>query len=331
MSALPTEYVPATVALRARIARKTIEAQDICGFELVAADGGALPPFDAGAHIDVHLGRGLVRQYSLCNDPQQAQRYRIAVLRDPASRGGSQAMHALTEGQELDISAPRNHFPLASSAGRHLLLAGGIGITPLLAMAEQLARTEATFALHYCARSMDRTAFAQHLRQAAFADKVHIHHDDGPVAQRLDLAATVAAPGAGDHLYVCGPSGFIEAVLAAARVAGWASEALHREYFAAAPAGASAVADGAFDVCIASTGAVIRVTPAQTVVEALAAAGIKVPVSCEQGVCGTCLTGVLDGTPDHRDVYLTEAEQALGNRFLPCCSRARSPRLVLDL
>lgn len=331
MSALPAEGALAAGTLRARIARKTIEAQDICGFELVAADGGALPPFDAGAHIDVHLGRGLVRQYSLCNDPRHAQRYRIAVLRDPASRGGSQAMHALAEGQELDISAPRNHFPLASGAGRHLLIAGGIGITPLLAMAEQLAHTDAAFALHYCARSMDRTAFAQDLRQAAFADNVHIHHDDGPAAQRLDLAATVAAPGSGDHLYVCGPSGFIEAVLAAARAAGWAPEALHREYFAAAPTPASAATDGAFEVCIASTGAVIRVTPAQTVVEALTAAGIQVPVSCEQGVCGSCLTGVLEGTPDHRDVYLTEAEQACSNRFLPCCSRARSHRLVLDL
>lgn len=315
--------------LPVRVACKTAEAQDIAGFELVAADGAPLPAFSAGAHIDVHLPGGLVRQYSLCNDSRERHRYRIAVLREPASRGGSRAMHALKAGETLAISAPRNHFALAAQATGHLLLAGGIGITPIVCMAEQLAAAGAPFELHYATRSASRTAFAARLRDAPYAACVHIHHDDGPAPQRLDLAAVVAQPRAGRHLYVCGPAGFIDAALAAAHAAGWPAEAVHREYFAA-PAAAPAE-QGAFEVQIASTGAVIRVAPDQSVIAALAAAGIERPLSCEQGVCGTCLTGVLDGRPDHRDVYLTDEERARGDRFTPCCSRALSPRLVLDL
>lgn len=317
------------ITLPVRVARKTAEAQDIAGFELVAADGAALPAFSAGAHIDVQLPRGLLRPYSLCSDPRETQCYRIAVLREPASRGGSLAMHALKEGDALEISAPRNHFALASQASEHLLLAGGIGITPIVCMAEQLASAGARFELHYATRSASRTAFLAHLRDAAYAGCVHIHHSHGAAMQRLDLAAVVAQPRAGRHLYVCGPAGFIDAALAAAHAAGWPPETLHREYFAA-PATAPAE-QGAFEVQINSTGAVIRVAPDQSVIAALAAAGIQRPVSCEQGVCGTCLTGVLDGQPEHRDVYLTDEEHARGDCFTPCCSRALSPRLVLDL
>jgi vanillate O-demethylase ferredoxin subunit len=318
-----------TSKLHVLVTRKTVEAQGICSFDLVAADGSALPAFDAGAHIDVHLGDGLVRQYSLCNNPSERHRYRLAVLLERASRGGSVAMHALTEGQPLTISTPRNHFRLASGARRHLLLAGGIGITPILSMAEHLAAQGAEFDLHYCTRSTDRTAFAQHLQDSPFAGKVRFHHSEASTARKLDPAAVVAAPGPQDHLYVCGPGGFIEAVLAAARAAGWAGDHLHREFFAASPA--DAAQDGAFEIVVASTGAAIRVAPRQTAIEALATAGIQVPMSCEQGVCGTCLTRVLEGTPDHRDVYLTDQEHARGDCFTPCCSRAKSPRLVLDL
>lgn len=318
-----------TATRRVRIARKTIEAQDICSFELVAADGGALPAFTAGAHVDVHLADGLVRPYSLCNEPRETHRYLIAVLREPASRGGSAAMHALCEGQEIVISEPRNHFALARDAQSHLLVAGGIGITPILAMAEHLAVEGAPFEMHYCTRSVDRTAFMQRLRAAMFAPRVHFHHDDGPAAQRLDIAALVARPWPGKHLYVCGPTGFMEAVLSAARSAGWAESNLHREYFAG-PA-TSTDGDGAFDVQLASCGALIRVAADQSVVAALAAAGVQVPVSCEQGVCGTCVTRVLDGRPEHRDLFLTDEEHARGDCFTPCCSRALSPRLVLDL
>lgn len=313
-----------------RVAHKAVEAPDVCSFDLVAADGGDLLAFDAGAHVDVHLRVGLVRQYSLCNDPREAsRRYRLAVRREAMSRGGSIGMHALEEGQLLTISAPRNHFPLAAGARRHLLLAGGIGITPLLAMALQLEVQGATFELHYCTRSSGNAAFAQQLRDSSFAARAHLHLTDGTAAQRFDPAPIVATHTAGDHLYVCGPAGFMEAVLTAARKAGWPEDALHREFFDAGTAGD--VENVEFDVRIASTGALIRISPKQNVVEALAAAGVEVPVFCEQGVCGTCMTRVLEGMPDHRDVYLTDQERARGDCFLPCCSRAKSPVLLLDL
>lgn len=314
---------------RVHVRRITLEAQDICSFELVDVEGRELPSFSAGSHIDVHLDGGLIRPYSLCNDPSETHRYLIAVLREPASRGGSTAMHDLREGQALRISGPKNHFALAEAAPHQLLLAGGIGITPILSMAERLAAIGASFELHYCTRSMARTAFADRLRASAFAGRVRLHRDDGPAEQQLDLPATLASQPAGSHLYVCGPTGFMGAVLAGANVAGWSESRLHREYFAAAAV--DNTGDGAFDVQLASSGALIRVTADQSIVAALAAAGVQVPVSCEQGVCGTCLTRVLEGTPDHRDMFLTAEEHARGDQITPCCSRARSPRLVLDL
>lgn len=319
-----------TAPITVRVARKAVEAQDICSFELVRADGAPLPPFSAGSHVDVALPGGLTRQYSLCNDPGESHRYLIAVLRDAASRGGSAAMHAqVHEGDVLQISAPRNHFALAHEARRHLLLAGGIGITPLLCMAERLHAIGADFRLHYASRSPARTAFVQRIAGAGFAARVQHHYDDGDAAQRLDIAALLAAPTEGTHLYVCGPQGFMDAVLATARARGWPEAQLHYEFFGAAPA--AKADDGGFEVQLASSGRIIAVAPDQTVTRALEAAGVLVPVSCEQGVCGTCLTRVIEGVPEHRDQYLTPEEQAANDQFTPCCSRAKTPRLVLDL
>jgi vanillate O-demethylase ferredoxin subunit len=313
-----------------RVARKATEAEDIATFELVAADGSALPPFAAGAHIDVQLPGGPTRQYSLCNDPAESHRYLIGVLRDPASRGGSAAMHErVHEGDVLHISTPKNHFPLAHGAVRSVLLAGGIGITPILCMAERLAVAGADFTLHYATRSPARTAFRQRIAGSSFAARVHFHFDDGDDAQRLDIGAAVGRPAAGTHLYVCGPKGFMDAALGAARAAGWPEGRLHYEFFSAEVA--PGPDDGAFEVQLASSGRVIPVAKDQTVVAALAAAGVEVPTSCEQGVCGTCLTRVLEGEPEHKDLYLTAEEQAANDQFLPCCSRARSARLLLDL
>ena len=180
--------------LRVRVSKKTIEATEVCSFELLPADEGqALPAFAAGAHIDVQLGAGLVRQYSLCNDPAESHRYLIAVLRDAHSRGGSQAMHSLQVGDTLTIGTPRNHFPLADRAQRSLLLAGGIGVTPILCMAEQLAGQGDDFEMHYCSRSIERTAFVARIAQAPFADRVQLHFDDGDAAQKLQLAAVLGA------------------------------------------------------------------------------------------------------------------------------------------
>ena len=319
---------PAT--LQVRVAAKRTEAPDIYSLELVAADGGALPAFTAGAHIDVHLPNGLVRQYSLSNAPSETKRYVIGVLRDAASRGGSTAVHDLVaEGSTLTISTPRNLFPLDNAAPHHLLLAGGIGITPMLAMAEHLAATDGSFTLHHCSRSRARTAFVERLAAAPFAAHTHHHFDDGDASQKLDIAATLQSAPAGTHLYVCGPKGFMDAVLSAGRAAGWPEEHLHREYFGAAPT--AKADDGSFELEIASSGKVIKVLPDQTALEALHAGGIDIPMSCEQGVCGTCLTRVKAGTPDHRDQYLLPEEQAANDQFLPCCSRAKSARLVLDL
>jgi vanillate O-demethylase ferredoxin subunit len=276
------------------------------------------------------LPGGVVRQYSLCNDPAEDHRYLIAVLRDAASRGGSAAVHdQVAEGQVLTISAPKNHFALAREATHSLLLAGGIGVTPVLCMAERLALTGASFEMHYCTRSRERTAFAQRIAAASFASRVALHFDDGDAAQKLDLPHLLAKPQPGVHLYVCGPRGFMDAVLGTARAQGWPEAQLHFEYFGAELG--SGEGDRGFEVQLASSGHVISVPAGQTVVQALAEAGVQVMVSCEQGVCGTCLTRVLAGEPEHRDVYLTPEEQAANDQFLPCCSRAKSARLVLDL
>lgn len=321
----------AAATLKVRVARKTVEALDIQSFELVDARGAALPAFTAGSHIDVFLPGGLIRQYSLCNDPSETQRYLIGVLRDPASRGGSQAMHdAVNEGDVLQISAPKNHFGLAPNAKRSLLLAGGIGITPILCMAEQLAQQAAPFEMHYATRERGRTAFLERIGGSAFAPQVQFHFDAGAPEQKLDIPALLAKPEEGCHLYVCGPKGFIHAVLDAAKLAGWATEQLHFEFFAGEEVKAQA-GDGSFEVKLASSGKVIQVAADTTVVKALSNAGVQVLTSCEQGVCGTCLTRVLEGEIDHRDQYLTPEEQAANDQFLPCCSRAKSQLLVLDL
>lgn len=312
-----------------RVEHRKDEADGICSFELVPDQGAALPPFSAGAHIDVHVAPGLVRQYSLCNDPAETNRYRIAVLREPASRGGSAGMHERVRvGDRIRVGAPKNHFPLAP-AQRSLLLAGGIGVTPMLAMAQTLHRAGSAFEMHYCGRSLHRMAFVDELMRSPFAAQVQVHTDDGAPAQRLDTEQVLAQPDADTHLYVCGPSGFMDHVLDTARRLGWPDDRLHREYFAGAVTATEN--DAPFDVRVASRGLVLRVPANQRVIDVLAAHGVDVPVSCESGVCGTCLTRVLEGTPDHRDSYLTDSERQANDQFMPCCSRAHSPLLVLDL
>jgi vanillate monooxygenase ferredoxin subunit len=317
-------------ALEVRVARTHDEAQDIRLFELVHAHGQALPAFSAGSHIDVQVPGGLTRQYSLCNQPTESHRYQIAVLRDAHSRGGSQAMHdQVAAGDLLTISTPKNHFPLAHGAAHSILFAGGIGVTPILCMGERLAATGASFDMHYCTRSRQRTAFAARIEASTFAQRVSFHHDNGPDEQKLDLDAALGTPKPGVHVYVCGPQGFMDRVLGRARELGWPAEQLHFEFFTAD----SVASDPgtSFEVQLASSGRVVVVPQGQTVVQALAAAGVEITTSCEQGICGTCLTRVLEGECDHRDLYLTPEEQAANDQFTPCCSRARSPRLVLDL
>ncbi|MBN3801469.1 oxidoreductase [Paraburkholderia sp. Ac-20336] len=317
--------------MKAIITRKLPLATDICLFELSSADSEPLPPFSAGAHIDVHVD-GFTRQYSLCNSPAERGVYQIGVLRDPASRGGSIAMHAYAAGATLEISEPRNHFPLDAHAKHTILLAGGIGITPILCMAMELLDTGRSFELHYCTRELARAAFLDRLAQAGLKEHSHLYFDSDAAEQRIDLQAVLAQPDQDTHVYVCGPAGFIDAVLGTATNAGWPAANLHREYFGARQeVEGSSDSNVAFQVSLASSGKLVEVPAGTTVVEALRTCGIEVPVSCEQGVCGTCLTRVLAGEPDHRDVYLTDEERAANDQFLPCCSRSKTPVLVIDL
>ena len=315
--------------LAVKVLKKTREAEGIASFELARTDGKPLPAFSAGSHIDVQVPGGLTRQYSLCNDSSEQHRYRIAVLRDPASRGGSVGMHdAVNEGDIINISAPRNHFPL-QQAKHTLLFAGGIGVTPLLCMAQRMGAVGGDFAMHYCTRSEERTAFREEIAASAFAGKVSFHYDTGEAAQKLNLEALLATPHAGTHIYVCGPGGFIDYVVNTARAKGWNKDQVHLEYFGAAPQDKSG--DGSFEIKIASTGKTYPIAADTSVTEALKAHGIEILTSCEQGVCGTCITRVLEGEPDHRDMYFTDEEHAKNDQFTPCCSRSKSAVLVLDL
>jgi len=313
------------------VAKKWREAADVQGFELVDPQGRELPPFTAGAHVDIEIAPGLVRQYSLCNDPRRRDHYQIAVLRETSGRGGSAALLDEVEaGQALKVSEPRNHFTLEPSARRTVLIAGGIGITPILCMAERLAHAGAPFELHYAARTPDRAAFLERIAASAFADRTKLYFSEGPDSPRLDLDAVLAAPLPGAHLYVCGPARLIEAALATAKAKGWPSSRVHREFFAR-PEGEDQGPAEPFEVEIASSGEVLTVPADRTATEVLAEHGIEVATSCEQGVCGTCVTRVLEGVPDHRDFFLTADEQAANDQITLCCSRAKTKRLVLDL
>jgi len=313
--------------LRVRVTRKAVEAEGICSFELASVDGATLPAFSAGSHVDVQVPGGLTRHYSLCNDPAERQRYVLGIQKDANSRGGSRAVHEhLQIDDELTIGSPRNHFELDPSATRSVLIGGGIGITPLLAMAEQLHREGADFELHYTVSERARLAFAERLASAPYAQRVQIYLSK---QRRLPLDTLLATPAAGQHLYLCGPQRLIDAALDTARKSGWQESSLHWEFFA----GAQTRSDGDqdFELEIAGSGRIVPVLAGQTALQALTLAGIAVPMACEEGVCGTCLTKVLAGSVDHRDRYLTPEEQAANDQFTPCCSRARTARLVVDL
>jgi vanillate O-demethylase ferredoxin subunit len=311
----------------ARVLARNDETPEIAAFEIADIDGGCLPPFEPGAHIDVEPAPGFVRPYSLSRLPDARGAYRIGVLKDPSSRGGSLAMHALSPGDTIRISDPRNHFAMVEDAPFTLLFAGGIGVTPLLAMAERLSGAGADFALHYCVRSLAHAAFREDL--AIHSGRVFLHRDDGASPQKLDIDAVLSAH-SDAHLYVCGPSGFMGWIERAARRAGVDPSRVHREYFGADP---SAPIDpgGPFRVKLARSGRVVDVAAGQTILSALCEQGVIIPKSCEAGVCGTCLTGVLAGEPDHRDYYLDNAEKAAGDRIIPCCSRSKSREMTLDI
>ena len=310
---------------------RRLEADGVVSLDLRAADG-VLPRFAAGAHIDVEvpLSAGAVlRQYSLCSDPAEAHRYVIGVGRDAASRGGSAWLcEQAAVGQRLRISAPRNNFPLDEAAPHSVLVAGGIGITPLLAMARRLSALGRPWTLYMCAATPARAAFLADAQ--ALPGQVVPVFDGMPGIARLDLKALAAAASPATHLYCCGPEPMLRAFEAAC--AGRPAGTVHVEWFKA-PAAAPAPAGGerAFDVQLARSGRRVPVQAGLSILDALLAAGVEVPHSCCDGVCGTCETRVLAGRPDHRDAVLLGADAQAQDRIMVCVSRCHDELLTLDL
>lgn len=305
-----------------------LEATDIHSFELVHAQGHDLPPFTAGAHIDLHLPGGLVRPYSLCNDPAERHRYVVGILKETAGRGGSRTAHEqLQVGQPVVVSEPRNQFPLHPETRHAVLIGGGIGITPIKAMAHALARQGVSFELHHCARNASRAAFADELRALGHTQ---FHFDQGNPAQGLDLAALLRHPAQGTHLYCCGPAGFMAACASAS--AHWPAGTVHNEHFKAPePAAGRAVQApaGGFVAEIASTGQRIVVGAQTSLADALIDAGVALQTSCISGLCGTCKLGYRSGDVEHNDHILDDEERS--RCLTACVSRARQGVLVLEL
>ena len=313
----------APTALELVVARVTLEAEGVRAFELRDPEGRLLPPFTAGAHLEVTMRPGLARCYSLCNDPAERDRYVIAVGLDPASRGGSRHMHAAVgPGDRLAVAPPRNAFPLADGPGRSVLLAGGIGITPILAMARQLSREGRPWDLHYAARSRARAAFVEAIAPLPGGRAFVSLGDESP---RLDLTAVTAGLGPQDHVYACGPARLLAAFDAA--TAHLPRARVHVERFAPVAAPAA----GGFTVTLARRGREVFVPEGSTILDVLLDEGLDLPFSCQQGLCGSCRTRVLAGEPDHRDEILTRDERASGRTMMICCSGVKGDRLVLDL
>ncbi|OGA61877.1 MAG: ferredoxin [Burkholderiales bacterium RIFCSPHIGHO2_01_FULL_64_960] len=310
-----------------RLRQVRLEAEGICSYEFVAPAGRSLPPFEAGAHIDLHLPEGRIRSYSLANAPHEGERYLVAVQREEEGRGGSAWMHhSMRVGQVLAASAPLNDFPLVESAEHSVFIAGGIGITPILSMIARLDALGRSWHLHYASRAPEFTAFLPQLEA--------LDRGRGRVAccfgsdrtERLDIAGIVGHADAATHLYCCGPARMIDAFVEAGR--GRPPVTMHFERFAAAEAPA---VEGGYTVVLQKSGRRLPVLSGKTLLDTLLDEDVSVPYACSNGICGTCLTGVVSGTPDHRDEFLSDEERRSGKCMLVCCSGSLTPELVLDL
>ena len=326
LAELPEAPSGRTASLRVQVSRKWSTAEGVAAFELVPLQG-VLPTFQPGAHIDVHLPNGLIRQYSITNGPGQSSFYRIGVKLEPDSTGGSVCLHeTVREGDVLAISEPRNNFPLRRDSLRTILLAGGIGITPLLAMAQTLDRMDLGFELHCFVQSEDHIAFRDVID--GLGESVVRHVGLAPDETVGEIRRLVAERSAHTHLYVCGPGPMLEAVRHEASEAGWPDDAVHFEYFK----NTTEIDDSStFEVALARSALTLTVGSGQTILEVLREHGVSVPSSCEQGACGTCVATVLEGEPDHQDVHLNDSDHQAGDRMMTCVSRSKSDRLVLDL
>ena len=308
------------------LVRKEEIAKSIFEFELRHPDGHELPEFTAGAHINVQAPNGLIRKYSLCNDPTEREHYVFAVKRETAGRGGSVSLVDQTEvGQSVTVSAPANNFALPPRATSFVFVAGGIGITPIMSMIRHLnAEPDKNFQLFYCARSPEETAYREVLSGPEYRRKVKIHHDGGDPEKALDLWPALEERKNLAHIFCCGPRALMEATR---DMSGhWPSSAVHFEAFGDTET--RKAEDKAFTVKLARSGDVIDVPAGTTILDAIRAKGHDVPSSCESGSCGTCRTTLLEGQADHRDFVLTDGER--GSQIMICVSRAHSSHLVVD-
>lgn len=315
---------------RVVVTEKSTESEDVAAFRLSAIDHTALSPFTAGSHIDVYLTPKLIRQYSLCNAPAEQDHYMIAVKREAASRGGSRYMHDDVQvGSILLVGPPRNNFPLVAQGEHSLLIAGGIGITPILSMAHQLHRDHRSFEIDYFARSREQMAFAKALERVVWADRVRFHFGLDRLGTANRLKTRLLRRHGDAHLYMCGPSAFMDCATQIASLR-WPSSSIHREFFAP-PQHSHGTDDSEFTVVLAKRGAEILVPSGRSIIDALHDHGVTVDASCRQGFCGTCLTSVVEGDVEHRDTFLSADERAAGRHMLPCVSRAKGARIVLGL
>lgn len=310
------------------VRHRSTPAEGVVVLDLAHPRNEDLPPWEPGAHIDLLLGDGLTRQYSLCGDPAESGVWRIGVLLDPNSRGGSQFVHdKLTEGATVRVRGPRNHFPLVD-APRYRFIAGGIGITPIAAMLEAVQRAGQDWTLLYGGRTKASMAFAEGLAER-YPDRVTVWPQDE--RGLLDLDGLLGQPDEDTLVYCCGPEALLNAV--EQRCGEWPVGALHIERFAAKSPTADETSGELerFDVVCQRSGTTLEVTADKSILEVLEENDVPIMASCYEGVCGTCEVRVLAGTPDHRDSMLSDAEQAAGEVMLVCVSRSRTEKLVLDV
>jgi len=298
----------------------------VSAYRLVSPHGERLPAWGAGAHLNFRLPSGRTRCYSLCGDPANAAEYWVAVQREENGEGGSiEIAETFARGVVVRADPPRNGFPLDADARHHVLIAGGIGITPVIAMIHHLKRNRASYFVHVCARSLKEVAFGDFIQAEVAAGRAALHLDGNDPARRPDMAALVGTAAEGTHVYACGPAGLLNSFNRA--TASWPRGQIHVESFA--PEARQTEGDTPFEVTIASTGKTIHVPADTTLLAVLKAAGHDIATSCRQGICGSCMVPYLAGEPDHRDQALTEDER---RGFLTvCCSRALTPGLTLDL
>jgi vanillate O-demethylase ferredoxin subunit len=322
---------PAMNTIPVRVVAAETIAEGIRLLKLAPQGGSMLPAWEPGSHIDLHLEQGITRQYSLCGSYTDTSTYEVAVKLEAESRGGSKFVHeSLRVGSELSISAPRNHFTMSAEAGHSLLVAGGIGITPIISMARQFHDRDHTFELLYFTRSEALTAFRDELHSGPLKGSCRLLFGQERDAVEAALDDALRNRRDGGHLYLCGPKPFMDTVRMVAARHGWPDDAVHLEYFAAG-APSDTEPQTSFDLKLARSDKTFTIPADKTIVDVLREHGTDIETSCEQGVCGTCVVNVLEGCPEHRDYFLTAQEHARGDCMAVCVSRSRSKLLVIDL